>query len=149
MDPLTALSLAGNIIQFIDYSSKLVSKGRQIYRSADGALQENTEIEVVTTDFLKVVERLLAPKGLNINPSLASDNAIDVELQQILSHWKRITTEILVKLEKVKVTGNNRAWKSFRQALKAVSSKEDVDDIMRRLCMFRQQLEFRIMVSFA
>lgn len=48
----------------------------------------------------------------------------------------------------MKVMGKHRAWKSFRQALKAVSSKEDIDDIMRRLLMFRQQLEFRVMVSF-
>jgi hypothetical protein len=81
-------------------------------------------------------------------PSPASDNAMDVELKQILEQYKSIATEILVRLERVKVTGKNRVWKSIRQALKTASSKQDVDDIMLRLGMYRQQLEFRIMVSF-
>jgi hypothetical protein len=55
LDPFTTLSLVGNLIQFIDFSSKLVTKGREIYRSADGALRENLEVEVVTADFSKVV----------------------------------------------------------------------------------------------
>lgn len=47
LDPLTALSLTGNLIQFIDFSNKLVSKSREIYRAADGTLSENLETEIV------------------------------------------------------------------------------------------------------
>lgn len=34
MDPLSALSLAGNIVQFIEFVCKLVSNTREIYRSS-------------------------------------------------------------------------------------------------------------------
>jgi hypothetical protein len=50
MDPLTAFSLACGIVQFVDFSSKLVSKGYEISISAEGALAENLDLETVTTD---------------------------------------------------------------------------------------------------
>jgi hypothetical protein len=42
MDPLTALSVAACVVQFVDYGTKLLSKGRELYKSADGALWENS-----------------------------------------------------------------------------------------------------------
>lgn len=47
MDPLSSLGVAGNVIQFVDFGIKLVSRFNQIYRSADGALQENTQLSEV------------------------------------------------------------------------------------------------------
>lgn len=47
MDPLSSLGVAGNVIQFIDFGIKLVSRFKQIYRSADGALQENNDLSDV------------------------------------------------------------------------------------------------------
>lgn len=149
LDPLTALSLAGNLIQFIDFSSKLVTKGREIYRSADGASRENLEIEVVTADFSKVVQTLMKHPGSGTVASAANTSATELELRQICEMCKSTATELLSKLQEVKVTGKHRGWKSFRQALKSVLTKDAVDDIARRLAMFRHQLEFRIMVSFA
>lgn len=43
MDPLTAFSLACGVIQVVDFSMKLLSKSREIYKS--GSLAENKEIE--------------------------------------------------------------------------------------------------------
>ena len=152
LDPLTALSLAGNVIQFIDFSSKLVSKGREIYRSTDGALRDNLEIEIVTADFTKVVQRLMKHSGSETVATVAtaiSTDDTELELRQICEMCRSVATEFLAKLQAVKVTGKHRGWKSFRQALKSVWTKEEIDDIAQRLALFRQQLEFHIMVSFA
>lgn len=43
MDPLTAFSLACGVIQVVDFSTKLLSKSREIYKN--GSLVENKEIE--------------------------------------------------------------------------------------------------------
>ena len=47
LDPLTALGLAGNIVQFVGFSSKIIGKARDIYKSADGSLLENLDAETV------------------------------------------------------------------------------------------------------
>jgi hypothetical protein len=42
---------------------------------------------------------------------------------------------------------HHRKWKSFRQALKSVWNERELDSIVDRLSMFRQELEMHILVS--
>jgi hypothetical protein len=58
LDPLTALSLAGNILQFIDFAAKVVSKCRGIHKSPDGVLPEDQELELVASDLARLSKRL-------------------------------------------------------------------------------------------
>ncbi|KAK7949469.1 hypothetical protein PG988_016108 [Apiospora saccharicola] len=58
MDPMSAISLAGNIIAFIDFGGKLLSNTRQLYKSKDGALSSVVDTEVVTLDLLKITQSL-------------------------------------------------------------------------------------------
>jgi len=68
MDPLTALGLASNVIQIVDVSTRIVSKGQSIYKSADGTLAENMDAEAVATDLnllnTKLQHSLEASKAL-------------------------------------------------------------------------------------
>jgi hypothetical protein len=43
-DALVAIGLGGNIVQFAEFSIKLVSTGQELYQSADRALKENVEL---------------------------------------------------------------------------------------------------------
>jgi hypothetical protein len=38
MDPITAIGFAANILQFIDYSVKVISAGIEIYESTSGSM---------------------------------------------------------------------------------------------------------------
>jgi hypothetical protein len=60
LDPLSALSLAGTVVQFVDFASKILKKGREIYSSASGSLAMNEELGIVTNDLLRLTERLKA-----------------------------------------------------------------------------------------
>jgi hypothetical protein len=149
LDPLTALSLAGNIIHIVDFSSKLVNKGREIYRAVDGALSENLEIEIVAKDLTTLVQKLMNHTGSDGHTSVSSTDLADSELHQICENCKSISTKLLAKLQEIKVKGKHRQWKSFRQALKSVWTKDEIDGLARRLAVFRNQLQFHIMVSYA
>jgi hypothetical protein len=45
LDPLTALSIAGAVVQFTDFGIKLASNVKEICESADGVLIKNAEYE--------------------------------------------------------------------------------------------------------
>jgi hypothetical protein len=45
LDPLSALSVAASVVQFIEFSVKIVSTSQQIHESSTGALRENDEVE--------------------------------------------------------------------------------------------------------
>ena len=53
-DPLTTLALVGNVVQFIDFGCKLVSKTAELAQSAEGVLKENADLEVTTTDSISI-----------------------------------------------------------------------------------------------
>ena len=54
LDPLTALSLAGNVVQLVDFSAKVVSESRQIYQV--GSVIQNDELEIISNDLLVLLK---------------------------------------------------------------------------------------------
>lgn len=144
LDPMTALSLAANVVQFVDFASKIVSKGRRIYLSENGALPKNLELEVVTNDLLRLAQSLR-----NDGLSTGTLNNEEKSLQTMSDECSKIAEELLRRLEKLKVKSDakQRGWKSLRQALKSVWNKEELDELSERLLQFRDQLQFHTLVS--
>ncbi|KAK0106604.1 hypothetical protein ONS96_004225 [Cadophora gregata f. sp. sojae] len=58
MEALAALGVAAAVVQFLDFSSKLISKGQQLYHSKNGALIENTEMEEASRRLQGLTETL-------------------------------------------------------------------------------------------
>lgn len=143
LDPLSAVSLAATIVQFVDFSSKIVSKGYHLYGSVDGALPENQHLNYVITDL----------KGLNTrlqeSQNLAYWTKDEKALQAIAVQCSVMADELLLRLNCLKVPEGTRyrRWKSFRQALKSVWNKEDLDKMAATLSDYRSQLEMHILVS--
>ncbi|KAF8253283.1 hypothetical protein K440DRAFT_657280 [Wilcoxina mikolae CBS 423.85] len=119
MEPLAAIGLVGNIVQFVDFTSKILSKTQQIYRSADGALSENIDTELVTNDLAKLSAGLRA----------CGDPALEKLSAASESEWKEGKMEECGK------------------ALRAVWSKEEIDDIQKKLSSFRDEMNLHIVVD--
>src|SRR5579871_6769347 len=123
MDPLSVLSVASNIVQFVDFGLRVVSKGNQIYRSVDGRLAENLDLEIVTSDLL-----LLQHKLQRCIPVSSGTSPVSEDTQALQSLCQSCTTtaeRLLERLNMAKAQGRFRRWKSLRQALKSVWSKAD------------------------
>jgi len=45
MGAISAIAVASSVLQIVDFTGKLISKGRKIYKSADGALFEHKDQE--------------------------------------------------------------------------------------------------------
>jgi hypothetical protein len=82
MDPLSALSVAASVAQFLEFGCSLVSKTRQIYKSASGATISQAETTIATRRLLELTQRLKASLEGKITPGLpeAPDTAADEEL---------------------------------------------------------------------
>lgn len=145
LDPLTALSVAGTVVQFVDYATRLVSKGQQIYRSVDGALLENLELQTVTEDLFKLSNRL----NTSVHQGVSSKQlSLDEQaLESLAIACRDIAQELLEHLERLKVKGETRKLKSFYKALKSVWNKADLDDLVERLSRYREELEVHLLVS--
>ncbi|KAF8242595.1 hypothetical protein K440DRAFT_638874 [Wilcoxina mikolae CBS 423.85] len=134
LDPLSTVGLVSNIVQFVDFASKILSKSRQLCLSADGVLSENVDTESVTQHLLDL------PTGLQ-------GGAGDPALEKLCLSCNEVAEELLCVLGKLKVEGKNGTWKSLRKALKSMRSKEEIEEIEKRLAAFREELSLHIVVD--
>ena len=145
MDPPSATGLASNIIQFINFGTKIVSKGNQIYNSNDGKIAEHRELELVTNDLIIIQSKLKGCLRVNGNTrDLAED---DGALESLTSASSEIATTLLDRLNRVRAQGPHLRWKSLRQASKSVCSESVVDELAKRIATLKDELEIRNLVS--
>jgi hypothetical protein len=97
METLAIIGLVGNIVQFVDFSSRLVSKSVQLYQSSDGALVENADIETVT-DHLLVLNNKLKDAAVTTG---------DGTLEKLCTSCSSTAAELLTALDNVKVKGKH------------------------------------------
>lgn len=136
MEAIAAVSLAGNILQFLNFTGDVISKSRQIHHSISGTLREHDELEGCTSDLKALSGRLQASAG-----------PVDSVLVQLCSSCCEVADELLVALKRIGVQGNTTRSQSLRRALKALWGQEGLRSLERRLAEFRQQLTFHVAVE--
>lgn len=120
LDPLSAVSLAAAILQFVDFGSKIIVSGYEIYRSADGTTEENTDIEYLTQRIYAFQDRFTpSPNPLTRNPQ---------KLQDLAQECSYIAGDLLVLLDKLKVKekGLSRTWEALQQSCRLAWKKGEI-----------------------
>ena len=138
LDPITALGVAGNLVQFIDFGLKATSKEREIHKSAAGTLQENIDIEAIAEDLAAVTKEL---ELSSVTPTSNSN------LDDVCVRCKKTEADLLSALKALKVEGERSKVKSVRQALKAILGKKGVEEMKTRLEGFRDEMQFHVLVG--
>jgi hypothetical protein len=157
MDGLTALALAGNVIQFVDFGTKLISRPEELYKSTRGSLGVHDEIELVTADLKDLITKLsisfleevedgdLGGKG---GPSVAS-------FRKVCDEAVNVADEIVLRLQKLKRDGFqvkcrggiHKKVLSLQPALKGMWSEKELAILMRRLSTLKESLESHVLFS--
>lgn len=136
METLAIIGLVSNIVQFLDFSGRLISKSAQLYRSGD-ALAENVDIETATSHLILLNDKLKD----------AATATSDGALESLCKSCDTVANMLLVALENVKVKDKQRKWESMRKALKSIWNKKDIEELERRLAGFREVLNLHIVMG--
>jgi len=145
LDPLSALGLASNIVQFVDFTAKLVSKGHKIYQSDNGTLIENDELEATTRKIIDLNNRVV--DSFERSPHRAEFDKTDRDIKDICISCNKIAEQLLKVLETLKPGVRHSKWHSFRQALKSVWTKEKIEKLKAELDGYRKHLDTTLLVS--
>jgi hypothetical protein len=78
MDPLTALGLASNIVQFVDFTSKLISTAHSLYTSTSGAKAEHLELEALANTLRGLADNAAPPSQGTKNVSFEESTFIEL-----------------------------------------------------------------------
>lgn len=132
MDPISALGLASNVIQFVEFATQLVSGYYDIYRSANGALDGHAALETVAKNLSSLVREVEESKP----PTAAKQSPAEKQLHEVCGECVAVNRDLLRLLEKLKANGPHRKWESFRQILNIMVRQKDVtrsEDELKRI----------------
>ena len=134
MDPLAALSVAASVVQFVDYGTEVLSKGYEIYKSADGVLAENLKLQEAS----KRLQCLTDPLQ-----TLQSNDA----LKHICTRCVEVSKELNARLDKLKVPDGceHKAWASLRKSLKSIWGRSKMEELKQKLGALAQELDTHVL----
>jgi hypothetical protein len=140
MESLTALGLAANIVQFVDFSTRLLAEASEVYHAATGLPKEHVELQDVADNLNSMVERLVIPT--NRGPS----SSAQAEISKIALSAMEVAGDLIRTVEKLKVSdGSKNKWRSFRQALSTLWIKDKIESSQKRLGAIRDQLSSQVL----
>jgi len=163
MDPLTALSVAGNVIQFVDFASKIVSGTRELYEGGRLAVRYQTQ---------KAIEDL-SKFSTEMSTSIQNDGttrvltANEIELEKLCSECSVLADKMVDELKSFeRVGGFDRKkkewsfdgikpvlrevevlWSSVGQVLKSLWSAKDLEELEKNLSRYRDSMNTRMLGS--
>ncbi|EXJ71560.1 uncharacterized protein A1O5_05368 [Cladophialophora psammophila CBS 110553] len=124
LDPLSAVGLAANIVQFIDLICELISGAQEIYHSADGATAGNVELEGLAESIPSLSSKLMKP----LDPTQSAVSTAEEEIVKVAASSRAVGEELVATIQSFKVgEGSHKKWQSFRQALNTTWKRDQID----------------------
>ncbi|KAF5012504.1 hypothetical protein FDECE_1457 [Fusarium decemcellulare] len=148
METLAGLGLAGNIVQFIDFSGKVLKKARKIYQSRDSETDESTDFKLISNHLLEALSSIQKPKPeLPSSAQPTQTNAADKMLEELRGRCCQVGSELIAVLTRLEKQGGATKWKSFKQALSAEWKSGQLEKMQERLTAVRDEILFHIALS--
>lgn len=137
MDPFSALAVAASVVQFVDFTSKIFLQGYAAYKSADGATEEDVDLQALTSDLEEISNSLVnAPPG---KQKLSQD---EIALRNLARRCSKLALELSLALESLKVQKHGiwRSWSAFRKAIERVMADGKLQKMKKQLDEIRSQV---------
>lgn len=141
MDPLSALSVAATVVQFIDFSSKILNGAREIHNSDSGMTSENASLRLIVADLQNLSSNL---GSVNFQPGWQR-NSDQIALQDLANQCQKFSEELSAILEKLSSRDVKSRTESLRVLMQSVRHQKQVRNLQKRLETCRGQLVARIM----
>jgi hypothetical protein len=119
MESIAALSLACNVIQVVDFASRLISLGQDFNTSIDGRTREHTALNDAVQN-LSELYNTLPDAHMTSNYTVAHRQLIDLQRQT-----KKVVEKLQRALDNAQLEGGRTKWNSACHALKSVWRQRD------------------------
>lgn len=138
LEPFAALSLAGNVCQFVDLSCKLFGTSSKIYISTSGLQASTEDLEAVTLDLQEFCSNL---KWSSDRPAKSKE---EQDLKSLAEKCEKEAGELLSVLNRLRAKNPKSKWNCFRSALRTIWSQEEINSMQKRLDSYRSELILRL-----
>ncbi|OJI98022.1 hypothetical protein ASPVEDRAFT_441075 [Aspergillus versicolor CBS 583.65] len=136
MDPMSAIGVAANILQFVEFGAKLCGRIQEVASSATGLTEENAHLDSTVDELRNVTDGLIT--------NLKGNTQHEAELVKLAAQCRDLSAELTDMLSKLKPKKDDRFWSSIRAAWKSTVKEKKVLSIERRLGEYRAQIILRL-----
>lgn len=145
IEALAAVSLVGNILQFVETGAKVLTKAKQIHDSTDGLSDDLFNLSSVIDELEAHNNRLkdtLFPPGTS-----AAFTAADASLEKLRAQCCSVNAELRNVLGSLAVDGKKTKWKIFKKALAGEWKSGRLQSIQASLFALRDEMQFQVTFS--
>ncbi|KAJ6190240.1 hypothetical protein N7519_000261 [Penicillium mononematosum] len=140
MDPLTAISLAGNILTFIDFSYKIISGVNNVLSTPNGMTPDNERLSVLVEGLNAVTQNLVT--------DIPARTENEKQLCALATNCHSLSGELYQILGRLKVGDKKSKWEGLRVKWHNMRKEKEIDSIERRLNGYQSQILIRLQVMF-
>lgn len=146
MDPVTAFGLAAGVVQFVQFSNRLLNSSVKIYIASNPSLVQEESLDTLCARLKDLSTKLsTAPHGISVN---VSQN--DGHLHDLAASCQKDCDTLLAKLMDLRSrSGHRRFWKSIREALKDGSgmTRDSFCQLQDRLKTYESSMSLHMCAS--
>ncbi|KAL8829623.1 MAG: hypothetical protein Q9191_001916, partial [Dirinaria sp. TL-2023a] len=128
MDPITAFSIACGIIQILDFSTKVVSKCREIYK--DGSTSEHAQLRAMAEHLTS-----LQSEGTRITQTTSCGqtgfSASDKELMILAQQCSTIAGTLVDELQSLEANVSHSYRQALKLMMKAMKKKSKIERLQK------------------
>jgi len=149
MEALATVGLAGNIVQFIDFSCKLFDQARTIHNSPSGASRYAQDLETITSSLRSLSENLRKipqSQSRNATSKPRQEGAALKELKELAKGCESVANELITVLQSVRTKNPASKWSSFRASLASMWKEQKINAIKDQLDSYRFQIAMQLQV---
>ncbi|KAI1422042.1 hypothetical protein F5Y12DRAFT_717778 [Xylaria sp. FL1777] len=133
MASLEALGLASNIIQLVDFVSRLIANARTLYKSAHQTSVGSLVLQDVANDLTRLSDAVIMPN----RPGGEG-------LKQLAQSAKEVANDLLELLDDMQIKGRKTKWKSFLLAVKELRNQDTVTSITSSITRLQTQMTLHL-----
>ena len=147
MEALAAVSLASSVAQFVDFATKVISKGYPYQRSLDGVLDEHAELQATVGRLDQLSKGLVTTNEIiSLSDREEAYSKENEALEMVAMECRKIAKHLSTAVGCLQITGKHTKWKSSRQALKSQWKEEETEATLRKLQLAREDLIVHLLV---
>lgn len=115
MESLAALSLAGTVIQFVEFATKVAKGSHEIFQSVQGLIIEHEQFSALTEDLQEICDELQKPI-----PGDQLTSWKEKRLQSLAEECAAGCKRLQDVLSELRVKEGGKQWKGLVAAVKAI-----------------------------
>ena len=138
------LGTVSNIFQFIELGFKVLDEGQELYKSFNGQRDEHKELELAAGDTKSFADKAKTLRSL----SKVAKNEDEEIIQRLAKDCEMLAHKIVVILDDLKVPAEARyRWvEVFKQTVRGINKKQEIQDLQRRLKELDRRLRARVSI---